>query len=129
MTTDDTGREAISSLRSIPLFSGVGTDDLNSIAQLLIERRFPKHKTIVEEGMPGDYMYVIVDGRVKVSKLSGDGREKIEGTKSTTQRARLSTTLATANTSCIEPVIVSVGIFMAAAPIWTTWRPTTTDSF
>ena len=43
----------------------------------LIERRFPKHTTIVEEGLPGDYMYVIREGRVKVTKLSEDGREKI----------------------------------------------------
>ena len=47
------------------------------IVSLLIERRFPKHKTIVEEGLPGDYMYVIREGRVSVSKLSDDGREKI----------------------------------------------------
>jgi CRP-like cAMP-binding protein len=61
----------------IPMFAGVSTDALASIASLLIERRFPKHKTIVEEGAPGDYMYIIVEGRVKVTKLSGDGREKI----------------------------------------------------
>ena len=69
--------EAIESLRSISLFAGVTSDQLEAVAQLLIERRFPKHKTIVEEGTPGDYMYVIVEGRVKVTKLSGDGREKI----------------------------------------------------
>lgn len=69
--------EAIASLRAIPMFSGVSTEALASIASLLIERRFPKHKTIVEEGAPGDYMYIIVEGRVKVTKLSGDGREKI----------------------------------------------------
>ncbi len=69
--------EAIASLRMIPMFAGVSTDALASIASLLIERRFPKHKTIVEEGAPGDYMYIIVEGRVKVTKLSGDGREKI----------------------------------------------------
>ncbi len=69
--------EAISSLRAIPMFSGVSTEALESIASLLIERSFPKHKTIVEEGAPGDYMYIIVEGRVKVTKLSGDGREKI----------------------------------------------------
>jgi CRP-like cAMP-binding protein len=55
----------------------VSDEDLESIASLLIERRFPKNKTIVEEGLPGDYMYVIREGRVKVTKLSGDGREKI----------------------------------------------------
>jgi CRP/FNR family transcriptional regulator/CRP/FNR family cyclic AMP-dependent transcriptional regulator len=74
---DKQGTEAVSSLVAIPLFSDVGEEDLQSIASLLIERRFPKHKTIVEEGTPGDYMYVIAEGRVKVSKLSGDGREKI----------------------------------------------------
>ena len=69
--------EALDSLRTIPLFLSVSDEDLESIASLLIERRFPKHKTIVEEGLPGDYMYVIREGRVKVTKLSGDGREKI----------------------------------------------------
>jgi CRP-like cAMP-binding protein len=69
--------EAIASLRAIPMFSGVSDEALESIASLLIERKFPKHKTIVEEGAPGDYMYIIVEGRVKVTKLSGDGREKI----------------------------------------------------
>ena len=59
------------------MFSGVSDEALESIASLLIERSFPKHKTIVEEGAPGDYMYIIVEGRVKVTKLSGDGREKI----------------------------------------------------
>jgi CRP-like cAMP-binding protein len=70
-------REALESLRVIPLFSDVGDEDLERVADHLIERRFPKHKTIVEEGLPGDYMYVIREGRVQVSKLSDDGREKI----------------------------------------------------
>ena len=70
-------REALESLRTIPLFAEVSDGDLEAIASLLIERRFPKHKTIVEEGLPGDYMYVIREGQVKVTKLSGDGREKI----------------------------------------------------
>jgi CRP-like cAMP-binding protein len=67
--------ETIASLRAIPMFSGVSEDALESIASLLIERGFPKNKTIVEEGAPGDYMYIIVEGRVKVTKLSGDGRD------------------------------------------------------
>ncbi len=70
-------KEALESLRTIPLFQHVSDEDLESIASLLIERRFPNNKTIVEEGLPGDYMYVIREGRVKVTKLSGDGREKI----------------------------------------------------
>jgi CRP/FNR family transcriptional regulator/CRP/FNR family cyclic AMP-dependent transcriptional regulator len=77
MNSAGRSREALESLRHIPLFSEVGDDDLEGLAALLIERRFPKHKTIVEEGLPGDYMYVIREGRVQVSKLSDDGREKI----------------------------------------------------
>jgi CRP/FNR family cyclic AMP-dependent transcriptional regulator len=77
MSAMQRSREALESLRTIPLFAEVSDGDLEAIASLLIERRFPKHKTIVEEGLPGDYMYVIREGRVKVTKLSGDGREKI----------------------------------------------------
>jgi CRP-like cAMP-binding protein len=69
--------EALESLRSIPLFSKVRDEDLEALAQVVIERRFPKNSTIVEEGLPGDYMYVIREGRVKVTKSSVDGREKI----------------------------------------------------
>jgi len=69
--------EVIESLRAIPLFSNVSEEDLEAIAFHLIERRYPKNATIVEEGLPGDYMYVIREGRVKVTKASEDGREKI----------------------------------------------------
>ena len=69
--------EAVAHLRRIPLFSKVGEQDLEQLASHLIERRYPKHTTIVEEGLPGDYMYVISGGRVKVTKASEDGREKI----------------------------------------------------
>jgi CRP-like cAMP-binding protein len=72
-------KEALDSLRKIPLFAVVDDEALEALADLLIERRIPKHQTIVEEGLAGDYMYVIRDGQVKVTKLSGDGREKILG--------------------------------------------------
>ena len=77
MPRSELSKEIHESLRAIPLFAEVSDVDLEAVASLLIERRFPKHKTIVEEGMPGDYMYIVCDGRVKVTKLSGDGREKI----------------------------------------------------
>ncbi len=77
MTEAETRLEAIDSLQAIPLFSGVVAQDREAIAARLIERRFPKHATIVEEGLPGDYMYIIREGRVKVTLSSEDGREKI----------------------------------------------------
>jgi CRP/FNR family cyclic AMP-dependent transcriptional regulator len=67
----------LASLRKIPLFEQLDDDDLDEIASHLIERRFPRNATVMEEGLTGDYMYVIGEGRVKVTKLSEDGREKI----------------------------------------------------
>ena len=69
--------DVLDSLRTIPLFLRVGEEDLQSIADLLIERRYPKNSVIVEEGLAGDYMYIVRSGRVKVTKASEDGREKI----------------------------------------------------
>ena len=70
-------REDLETLRSLPLFARVSDADLEDIASHLIERRYPRNTPIVEEGLAGDYMYVIREGRVKVTKLSEDGREKI----------------------------------------------------
>ena len=69
--------DELETLRAIPLFARVGDADLEQIANHLIERRYPRNTTIVEEGLAGDYMYILREGRVKVTKLSEDGREKI----------------------------------------------------
>lgn len=79
MAASGRGREALESLRSIPLFSQATDADLELLGGYLIERRFPRNSTVVEEGLPGDYMYVLREGRVKVTKLADEGREKILG--------------------------------------------------
>ncbi|MFK7894230.1 MAG: Crp/Fnr family transcriptional regulator [Myxococcota bacterium] len=76
-TTGTVRKDVLDSLRAIPLFTRVSEGDLEELASHLIERRFPKNSTVVEEGLPGDYMYVIREGRAKVTKASEDGREKI----------------------------------------------------
>ena len=76
-TTGTIRKDVVDSLRSIPLFRRVSEGDLEELATHLIERRFPKNATVVEEGLPGDYMYVIREGRVKVPQASEDGREKL----------------------------------------------------
>jgi CRP-like cAMP-binding protein len=76
-TTGTIRKDVVESLRAIPLFGRVSEGDLEELATHLIERRFPKNATVVEEGLPGDYMYVIRRGRAKVTKASEDGREKI----------------------------------------------------
>lgn len=67
----------IEALRSIPLFRGLHDPELSEIAGLLIDRRLPQGATIFKEGSVGDYMYLIQEGQVKITKTSDDGREKI----------------------------------------------------
>lgn len=70
-------KSRIEALRKLPLFRTLDEADLEEIADLLIERKFPKDSVTFEEGVPGDYMYLIQEGQVKVTKTSEDGREKI----------------------------------------------------
>jgi CRP/FNR family cyclic AMP-dependent transcriptional regulator len=64
-------------LRAIPLFRDLSEKDLADIAGLLIDRKYPRDAVIYEDGSIGDYMYIISEGQVKVTKMSEDGREKI----------------------------------------------------
>ena len=70
-------KDRIEALRSIPLFAGLEDSAIEEIARLLIDRRFPKDAVIFEDGSVGDYMYLILEGQVKITKMSDDGREKI----------------------------------------------------
>jgi CRP-like cAMP-binding protein len=70
-------KDRVDALRVIPLFASLEEKDLAEIARLLIDRRYPKDAVVFEDGMPGDYMYLIREGQVKVTKMSEDGREKI----------------------------------------------------
>mgnify|MGYP002717768950 FL=1 len=38
---------------------------------------FPKGTTIFEEGEPGDRLYIIVDGKIKLARHAPDGRENL----------------------------------------------------
>ncbi|MBM4337717.1 MAG: Crp/Fnr family transcriptional regulator [Deltaproteobacteria bacterium] len=70
-------KERNEALRGIPLFRNLDEKDLADIAGLLIDRKFPRDAVILEDGSLGDYMYLIQEGQVKVTKMSEDGREKI----------------------------------------------------
>ena len=75
--TIDRVKDRAEALRAIPLFASLEGTVLEEIAGLLIDRKFPKDAIVFEEGSSGDYMYLIREGQVKVTKMSEDGREKI----------------------------------------------------
>jgi len=64
-------------LRKVPLFSELDEQELASIAALASSIEIPKKSIVVQEFEPGDSMYVILSGEVKVSTYSVDGREVV----------------------------------------------------
>ncbi len=64
-------------LQAIPLFSQLADDELARLAQLARERKYPKSSMILFEDDPGDALYVVLSGRVKVVLVGEDGREVI----------------------------------------------------
>ncbi len=64
-------------LKKVALFANVPEPDLERIGTFLVERSCPKDTTIVSRDEPGDSMFIIVKGRVKVVIHGDNGREVI----------------------------------------------------
>lgn len=67
---------AVSFLQRVSIFQGVGSDGLARIATITGEKSFPKKSIIFHEGDVGDTLYILKSGRVKIAKITEDGREK-----------------------------------------------------
>jgi len=66
-------------LATIPLFSGLPAEELERFAELTRERSYPKGSVILFQDDPGDSLFVLRGGRVKVVLIGEDGREVILG--------------------------------------------------
>lgn len=64
-------------IRACPLFAGVGDDDLDRLLQICRLREHDKGEVLFAEGEPAAGFYVVASGRVKIYKLSPEGKERI----------------------------------------------------
>jgi len=64
-------------LRKTALFATLPDDDLRRIADLAVSRRFAKKEAVFREGDRADGFYIVASGKVKVYKLSGEGKEQV----------------------------------------------------
>ena len=62
-------------IRDLPLLARLPDDDLKALAARGRVRRFTAGGTIFNEGDPGDSLYVVIEGRVRISRVSGSGDE------------------------------------------------------
>ncbi|MCF8061889.1 MAG: Crp/Fnr family transcriptional regulator [Deltaproteobacteria bacterium] len=61
---------------SIPLFEGLPGDEVEQLSAIAADRSFRRGESIFLEGDEGDGFYVVLSGRVKVFKLSMEGKEQ-----------------------------------------------------
>lgn len=62
-----------------PLFAALDPEGAAALRASLVARDVAKGEVIFSEGQPGDQMYVIVEGKVKLGQTSTDGRESLLG--------------------------------------------------
>ena len=70
-------KEVSGQLAGIPLFSGLSGEQTDALARIGLRRSSRKGERIFSEGDEGTGFYVVVAGRVKISKVSAEGKEQI----------------------------------------------------
>ena len=68
---------ALDYLRQVPVFAGLADEQLKKIHDKTVERLFRKGAVIFFEGDPGEGFHYVRSGKVKIVKISDDGREHI----------------------------------------------------
>ena len=66
-------------LATVPLFSGLDRSELQRFGEMTREKFYPRGSVILFENDPGDSLFVVRQGRVKVVLIGEDGREVILG--------------------------------------------------
>ncbi|NOQ20007.1 MAG: cyclic nucleotide-binding domain-containing protein [Desulfobacterales bacterium] len=70
-------KDILNIISAIPLFNGLPDDQLNAIREIAVEKQFNKGQTIFSEGDQTKGFFVVVEGRVKIYKVSSEGKEQI----------------------------------------------------
>lgn len=69
--------ELIQKIARIPLFEGLPPDQQKDLANIALEKSFERGRTIFSEGEPAHGFFVVMAGKVKIFKISPDGKEQI----------------------------------------------------
>lgn len=64
-------------IRSVPLFSTLTDEEFSRIAHIFVARSYRKNQVIFLEEETGNYMYLVLSGKVKVAKAGAGGKETI----------------------------------------------------
>ena len=70
-------------LKNARIFADLEDDELERIAEICKEQQFKSAKTLFNEGDPGNRLYIIAEGEVRISRnVPGSGEEALSVLKS-----------------------------------------------
>lgn len=64
-------------LKKVPIFAELSEEELEMVAKMVKTRKYRKNMFIFTEGEPGEAVYFVKTGKVKISKMVEDGREHV----------------------------------------------------
>jgi CRP-like cAMP-binding protein len=64
-------------LRTMDIFEAIPSEELETIAQLLRERRLAEAEVLCRQGDPGDALFIVTGGRIRLSTGDPSGNEKV----------------------------------------------------
>lgn len=64
-------------LQKTPLFSALDEEGALALQNSMVPQSVKKGNTLFQEGDAGDRLYVVTEGKIKLSHASGDGRESV----------------------------------------------------
>ncbi len=64
-------------LAKVLFFKGLSDDELDSLRTITVERHYQRGQLVFSDGEEGNGFYLVVSGKVKVYKVSPEGKEKI----------------------------------------------------
>lgn len=64
-------------IRRVPLFSTLSDDEFDKLSHIFIVRVYRRNQIIFLEEETGNYMYLVLSGKVKVAKSSASGKETL----------------------------------------------------
>ncbi|HVT20587.1 MAG TPA: Crp/Fnr family transcriptional regulator [Mycobacteriales bacterium] len=64
-------------LASAPLFAALDAESAETLEKVLTSRTVPRGHVVFKEGDPGDRLFIVLDGKIKIYRASADGRENL----------------------------------------------------
>ncbi len=62
-------------LSQIPIFASLGNEDRASLAERIVRQSFPKGSTLFRRGEPGNALYIIIRGQIRIFASTRQGNE------------------------------------------------------